>query len=216
MTAWTRKGFCAAFLFAAVGLGGWAQAAGPVVEVRARAGQTFDASAADQVSQLPQVVKVERFLWVRARPTDVLGVEPGAAIRIPTEAGRLLSAKLESGRHLREADKSAALIGPGIYREDYGFKSPMAGMMHGHPFEPGSSFTFPDSTERVRVVGTFSVEPASEGKRVLLPLATAQRLFGAEGKLTHLFIEIDQSKNLPAVTDAVRRLVGQTADITSR
>lgn len=213
---WT-KGSTGLLIFLAVVVAEWAQAAGPVVTVRAKAGQFFNESVADQVKKLPHVVKTERFLFVQSQPNDVIGIEPGAAIRIPSSSGRLLEAKIETGRPFREADKNVALLGPEIYREDYGFEPPMGGMMmHRHPFEPGSSFTFPDSNERLRVIGTFSVEPESESKRVLLPLPTAQRLFGAEGKLTHLFIEVDKSENLAAVANAVRKLVGETADVTSQ
>jgi hypothetical protein len=212
----TRAGAGVLIFLTAVLAAQSAVARGPVVAVQAKDGQFFDQAVADQIKKLPQVVNTERFLVVRSQPNDVIGIEPGAALRIPSSDGKLLEASIERGRQFREGDKNAALVGPTVYREDYGFKPPMAGMMHGHPFEPGSSFTFPDSNERIRVVGTFSVEPEAESKRVLLPLATAQRLFGADGKLTHLFVEVDKSENLAQVVKAVRKTVGEKADIVSQ
>lgn len=162
----------------------WAEAQGASIAVRAKPGQLFDESVVDQVRTLPNVTKSERFLVVKAQPNTVIGIEPGETVRIPSSDDKLLEGKIVHGRALRDGDKSAALVGPTVYREDYGFKGPM-GMQHS--FESGASFTFPDSSERIRVVGTFSVGSESEDKRVLLPVATAQRLFGASGKLGPVF-----------------------------
>jgi hypothetical protein len=217
MRSWIQLSMSVIAFVAAAVAAGSVQAAGPVLAVRAKTNGFFEESLADQVRTVPHVVKTERFLVLKSRPFDVVGIAPGGAVRVPTSDNRLLEVTIERGRPFREGDRNSALIGPKIYREDYGFKPPLGGMMmHGHPFEPGSSFTFPDSTERIRVVGTFSVEPRSEGQRVLLPLATAQRLFGAAGKLTHLFVEIDQPGNTAATESALRKVLGDKAEISSR
>jgi hypothetical protein len=218
MRSWIQLSMSVIAFVAAAMAAASVQAAGPLLAVRAKTNDFFEESLADQVRTVPHVVKTERFLVLKSKPFDVVGIAPGGTVRIPTSDNRLLEVTIERGRPFREGDRNSALVGPKIYREDYGFKPPFGGMMmsHGHAFEPGSSFTFPDSTERMRVVGTFAVEPRSEGQRVLLPLATAQRLFGAAGKLTHLFVEIDQPANAAATESALRKLLGDKAEISSR
>jgi hypothetical protein len=174
----------------------------------------MDESVVDQVKAIRGIVKVERLLFINAQPNNVIGVEPGVPLRIPSSEGKPLEVKIETGRELKGSDKNAALMGLKVYREQYGFKAPMGGMMHGgHPFEPGSSFAFAGSQKRIRVAGTFSGEPESENNRVLLPLATAQRLFSAPGKITHLFVEVDDRENVTKVVEEIRTLIGDRGDV---
>lgn len=178
-------------LAAVLGVAGVGEAAG-LIEVRAKGGEFLSEGVVEQVKALAGVARVERYLYLTAQPHDVIGIEPGAPLRIVNRKGNLLMATVEMGRGFKDADKNVAIMGM-VYREDYGFKGVMAGMVH--PFEVGASFSFPGSTERIRVVGTFSVDPEAEAKRVFLPLSTARRLFETAEKLTHLFIEVDRPEN---------------------
>lgn len=207
----TRIGVLAS-LTATLGMAGVVEAAG-LIEVRASGGEFLSEGVVEQVKAISGVAGVERYLYLTAQPHDVIGIEPGAPARIVTRDGALLTAQIEVGRGFKEGERNVALMGR-VYREDYGFKGVMAGMVH--PFEVGASFTFPGSTERIRVVGTFTVDPEAEAKRVFLPLATAQRLFGKAGKLTHLFIEVDRPENAEQVADALRKALGQGGEIVTR
>lgn len=194
------------------GLAGLVQAAS-LIELRAKGAEFLYEAVVEQVKVIPYVVKVERYLYVQAQPHDVIGIEAGASLRIVTKDGKLLTATIETGRGFREGDKNVALMGK-VYREDYGFRG--MGMVHAHPFEVGASFFFPGSRGRIRVVGAFTVDPESEAKRVVLPLATAQRLFDKPGRLTHLFIEVDKAENTEQAIEVIRKALGEAVEILSR
>ncbi|MBI4611084.1 MAG: hypothetical protein HY726_19015 [Candidatus Rokubacteria bacterium] len=197
---------------ATLGIAGSVEAAS-LVEVRAKGGDSLPEGVVEQVKAIPHVVKLERYLYVKAEPHDVIGIEAGAPLRIVTEERKLLTAHIEAGRSFKEGAKNAAIMGK-VYREDYGFKG--MGMVHAHPFEVGASFSFPGSKERIRVIGTFTVDPESQAKRVFLPLSTAQRLFDKAGKLTHLFITLDKAENTPQVVETLTKALGEGAEILRR
>lgn len=197
---------------AALAVAGSIEAAG-LLEVRAKRGEVLPEGIVEQVRAIPHVVTVERYLYVRAQPHDVIGIEPGAPARIVTKEGKLLTAQIELGRGFKEGDKNIAVTGK-VYREDYGFKG--MGMIHAHPFEVGASFSFPGSKERIRVIGTFTLDPESEAKRVFLPLATARRIFDKAGKLTHLFIGVDKPENAGQVVEALVKALGEAVEIIPR
>lgn len=166
-----------------------------VLEVRAVGADALPEATAEKARGVKGVVKVERYLLVKAQPHDVIGVEPGAPLRIVTQDDKLIVAKLESGKKLRKEDegKNVAIVGSKVYAEDYGYRGGMGAMATmKHLLEVGQTFKLTgEAGPRVRVLGTFSAQPESEAAKVFLPLSTAQKLFNQEGKVSHLFVLVE-------------------------
>ena len=72
-----------------------------------------------------------------------------------------------------------------------------------HTFRTGQSFSIKGT--RLRVVGLFR---APDENAILLPLGTAQEIFGMGGQLTTLFVTVDSQKNIDQVTAEIRRILG--------
>ena len=177
-----------------------------LLEVWPKGAEFLSEALVEQVKAIPGVAKVERYLYVKARPHPVIGVEAGSPLRIITGEGKLITPKLEAGRPFEAGDERVAIVGK-VYREDYGLGDGMMAMMK-HPFEVGSSFTFPGTRERIRVVGKFA-----EAAAVFLPLTTAQRLFDMKGKTSYLFVHADDAEG---VAREIRRGLGDSVEVVSR
>lgn len=198
-----RLGPAFALLAGAVGVmvmigllgGGVAPADAGVLEIKPVGADALPEGIAEKARAVKGVVKVERYLLVKAQPHDVMGVDPGAPLRIVTQDDRLIEAKLESGKKFRKEDdgKNVAIVGSEVYAEDYGYRGGMGRMATmKHLLEVGQTFKLTgEAGPRVRVLGTFSVQPESEAAKVFLPLATAQKLFNQEGKVSHLFVVVE-------------------------
>lgn len=163
-----------------------------LLQVTPAKGETLPSDAAEKAAAVKNVTKVERYLFVKTEPHDVIGIEAGAPLRIITSGGDILEGKLEAGKVFRKADegKDVAIIGK-VYAEDYGYRGgmgPMATMKHF--LEVGQTLKLKEDSPRIRVLGTFTVKPESEASKVFLPLATAQKLFNRSGQLSHIFVTV--------------------------
>ena len=168
---------------------------GNVIEV-SLAGLTK--AVADQVQSLPNVTKVEGYLKVATPdyPGPLVGVEPGPALRVGDTIVRLAV-----GEGFQSKDERTAIPGFNLNSNPYTGGDGMAAMVH--TFSPGQSFSIKGS--RLRVVGLFR---ASDENAILLPLGTAQEIFGMEGKLTNIFVTVDSQKNVDQVTAEIRKILG--------
>ena len=163
-----------------------------LLQVTPAEGETMPADIAEKVKAVAADAKVERYLFVKTQPHDVIGVEAGAPLRIVASGGDVLVAKLDAGKVFRKADegKDVAVIGK-VYAEDYGYRGGMGAMAAmKHFLEVGQTFKFKEDGPRIRVLGTFSVKPESETSKVFLPLETAQKLFKRSGRISHLFVTV--------------------------
>ena len=188
----------------------WAQGT-PIVEVRAaKSGGFLSEKLADQIRSIEGVKGVEKYILKRTDPHPIIGMEPGAPLRL-LEGGKFLSPEKGVGRWFRPGDRYAAIVG-NVYKEDYGMR--MSGMaMMRHRFEVGSSFRLPGAKRRVRVVGKFAVEPASAAKKIVLPLFTVQEIFSLEGKVTHFFVTLESPDLARKVSEAIRSSLGEGARV---
>ena len=105
-----------------------AQAQGaPILEVRAaKQGGLLPENLADKIRSIEGVKGVEKYILKQADPHPVIGMEPGAPLRV-LEGGKLLPADKGAGRWLRPGDRYAAMVG-NVYKEDYTGSSGMSGM----------------------------------------------------------------------------------------
>lgn len=177
---------------------------------------------AARVQQIPRVVRVEKYLFVgirdRSRPKDILviaGYIPRALPRV--NCHNLEEIKILDGRFLRpeDAGKLIAMVGTGFaatYQETVrvGQVIPLL-----PPAAETRGLPAPVRRVRIQVVGRFAfARPFALGERqLLLPLDTAQRLFGLRGKVSKLFVTVDSPAARDAVAEAIREALGESFDV---
>lgn len=157
-----------------------------LIQVTPAQGESLPADTAEKVAVIKNVTKVERYLFVKTEPHDVIGIEAGAPLRIVTSGGEVLEGKLETEKAFRKADegKNVAIIG-NVYGGGMGHMAKMK-----HFLEVGQTFKLTEDGPRIRVLGTFSLKQEAEAGKVFLPLETAQKLFKRSGQLSDLFITV--------------------------
>ena len=168
-----------------------------LIEVRAASGEDLPENMVEKIKAIPGVSRVEKYLLVRDQlvrdeRNDIIGLKPGAPIRIFTEDGRLIEGRIEFGRAFRdrEASKNVALVN----RVSYGMTG-MGGTMV-HYLGVGQSFTLEEAPFPIRIVGEVS---APTGHKIFMPLDTAQKLYGKEDKVTHFFVTVKDASQADSV-----------------
>jgi len=186
-----------------------------LLEIRPRETETIPEETVDKIRGFQNISRIERYLLIKTKPHDVIGIEPGAPLRIISPDGKLLEGKVEVGRGFKEKDegKNFAIVGK-IHAEDYGYRGTMAGMKHF--FELGQSFKLKEAKTRTRVIGGFSASPESEAQKVFLPLATAQKIYGMEGKLSRVFITVKSPGDMDQVKRDLEAALEGSMEVVSR
>lgn len=201
-----------------VGLGALvlaAAAGAAVLEVKPVGVDTMPEGTVEKVQAIEGIATVEKYLLVRTQPHDVIGIEPGAPLRLLSQEGKLLAGTLERGKNFRKEDqgKPVAIVSDQVAGEDYGGgMGGMSGMRHA--LEIGQTFKLRQESPRIRVVGEFSARPKAEAAKVFLPLATAQNIFGLEGKVTHLFATVQ--RDAEQVARSLQTALGPAFQVTVR
>lgn len=167
-----------------VACGGLAGPGEIVLTIRPANGETMSTTVLDRVRNLPGVTAVEPYLVIQTDPHPVIGLEPGAPLRVLT-ASRVREGKIYKGQPFAEADRGQPVVIPGqaVAREDFGFQGSMAGMRHA--FDIGASFEL--NGTRVRVVGAYETKDNVGQDALLMPLDSAQALFEREGQVSVIF-----------------------------
>lgn len=177
------------------------------------------------IQDVPHVVRVEGYLFVGLRNGTkqdafavIGGTVPGATFRV--NCHNVDAVKIIDGRGLEaeDAGKMAAIIGR-RYAETYA--SPGQGRiplgaaidLFGPATDLGGLRAARDA--KVSVVGIFSAGFPLGDNQVLLPLAAAQKLFGLEGKISKVFVTLDEPGAREKVTEALFALLGQDVDVVS-
>ncbi len=187
-----------------------------VLEIRPRGAETILEDVVDKVQGIQNIATIERYLLVKTKPHEVIGIEPGAPLRVISRDDKLLEGNIEMGRGFKKKDegKNFAIVGK-IYHEDYGQgMTGMAGMKHS--FSIGQSFKLKEAETRTRVIGRLNVSPESEAQRVLLPLATAQKIYGMEGKFSRLFVTVNSPGDMDQVKKDLEAALGGSMEVVSR
>ncbi len=181
-----------------------------LIEVRAAGGETLPENLTEKIKAIPGVSRVEKYLLVPGQPVrdqrnEIIGLEPGAPIRIFTEDGRLIEGRIEFGRAFRDRDagKNVALVN----RVSYG----MPGMVH--YLGVGQSFTLEEGPFPIRIVGEVSA-PAE--RKIFVPLDTAQKIYGKEGEVTHFFVTVKDADQAGSVERALAGSLGAAVRTTPR
>ncbi len=77
----------------------------------------------------------------------------------------------------------------------------------------GSTFTAYNTT--ITVVGIFDAGNTFSNNQIIMPLASLQKLTNQAGAITSATVTVDSINNIDAVTNAVKKSLGSTADVTN-
>ncbi len=69
---------------------------------------------------------------------------------------------------------------------------------------------------RLRVVGTFTSKQGGVASKLFLPLATAQKVFKKEGRISHLLVTLAPGVQADQVKKALEEKVGADATVLIR
>lgn len=196
------------------------QVVGPGAEVMAEA-------VVEKVKGVPHVAKVEPYLFVGvvdqakqppASPLSIIaGNFPEATLRV--NCHNVDRVQLVEGRHFTPGDagQKVAVVGK-AYAEKYappGAKSIAVGthmrLVEATMETGGVKAALEEAT--VQVIGVFDSGFRLGDNQVLLPLDTAQRLFGLEGKVSKIFVTVDRPEVREEVAEALRETLGEEVDV---
>ncbi|MGQ0662931.1 MAG: ABC transporter permease [Pseudomonadota bacterium] len=175
---------------------------------------------------LPHVIKVERYLKrqfvdnKRNPPTGVLiGVEPGATLRLQSMGGFVGSPRLLAGREFTPGDtgKAVAIVGKAFARSrgvDLGdeFTLPGAEVQRG-------KWIYPHAIKdlKARVIGIFEVRVVYPDNQVFAPLDVVQDIMGiGRDRVSQYIVTADSAENVPAVATALKGIMGKEADVIAQ
>lgn len=177
----------------------------------------------ERVQNVPHVVRIEAYLFVgvvdrtKERPFFVIGGNlPEATFRV--NCHNVDAVRIIEGRGLRASDagQPVALVGT-LYAETYGPPGQRrmrvgsvidlirSGRDAGGVQLPGEA--------KVQVVGVYSSGFRLGDSQILLPLDTAQKLFGLQGKVSKLFVTLDAPEVRDEVAEVLRARLGENVDV---
>jgi len=205
-----------------------------LIEIRPAGGQVVGPGAevmaedlVAQIQRVPYVARVEKYLFVGVvdRATQppfsplsiIAGNFPEATLRV--NCHNVDTVKIIQGRTFRLADagQKVAVVGK-AYAEKYappGAKKIPVGttIRIVEPTMEAGGFTAAFEEATVQVVGIYDSGFRLGDNQVLLPLDTAQKLFGLEGKVSKIFVAVDRPEVREEVAEALRETLGEEVDV---
>ena len=180
--------------------------AGLFVVKAAEKGMPLSEQLSEEIQRVENVVRVEKYIRLRMEEFDVVGIEPPAPARIMTGQPdvHLIEAVLPQGVVLGEGESGddAVFVGE-AFAETFGV-------------EPGGTLTLGDAARELTVAGTFSTDPASLSRTVLMPLATVQAIYDLGRTVTHFWVTVESPDATHDVIRAVQLALGDTVEVLAR
>lgn len=179
------------------------------------------------VSELPNVVKVERYVkrqFVDNRRTDaptgvIIGVEPQATLRLQSMSGFVGTPKLLAGRDFTpdDAGQSVAIVGD-VFARTRGVGIGDEFTLPGEEIQRGKwIYPHPIRDLRARVIGIFRVGVVYADNQIFVPLDVVQEIMGIGGdRVSEYIVTVDSAENVPQVAAALREALGPNADVISQ
>ncbi len=182
-------------------------------------------SILERVRNVPHVVQAEGYLFVgvmdktKQTPFGIIGgTVPGAAFRVNchnVDAVRIVEGR---GLEAQDARRMVAIVGR-RYAETFapaGQSKIRVGAVISliRPGMDTGGVPVASST-KVQVVGIFSAGFPLGDSQVLLPLDTAQKLFGLEGKISKVVVTIDAPGAREKASDALFARLGEDVDVVT-
>jgi ABC-type antimicrobial peptide transport system permease subunit len=185
--------------------------------------RTLPEDLAIQISAVPDVVRVEKYLRRQIADNSkpfamgvAIGAEPGATLRLSSMGGFIDNPRIIAGRGLEPASagQPVAVVGQ-VFAQQYG------GLQVGDTFEldprilrRAAGEAPPDIPSlTLRVVGIHAVDVVWGDNQIFIPLDVAQRWLGQEGQVTQFWVAVDAADNVGQVEADLRALLGDQADI---
>lgn len=202
-----------------------------VVQLRAR-GSMGHVNMTDQDRILPQdvlervraiehVVQVEPYLLAMAPitpPNFVMHVGLGTnAIKRLESHGEAGNPRITAGRDFTAADagQDVAIIGQeyakwaGIKAEDLGKATLTVDPTRTHPV----IYDMKRPKRELRVVGMYASGYVFGDQQMFIPIDTFRSIYGIDKGISWLFVRADEAGNVAAVTERLKAVVGDVADI---
>jgi len=172
----------------------------------AECGHLIPVDVVDRILGVQHMVGVECYLRLRMPDFDVVGVEPGAPLRIMTEQPdvHLLEPVLPEGFDLAawHAGGRSVLVGVS-YAQDA-------------ELEAGDQFSLPDTEERLTTAVIFSISSDTLSRTVVVPLEIAWRLYPSPEQVTHFWVTVDLELSVPDVIRSVQLELGDAFQVLPR
>lgn len=202
-----------------------------VVQLRAR-GSMGHVNMTDQDRILPQevlekvraiehVVQVEPYLLAMAPITPPnfvmhVGLAPNAIKRLESH-GEAGNPRITAGRDFTAADagRDVAIIGQeyakwaGIKAEDLGKATLMVDPTRTHPV----IYDMKRPKRELRVVGMYASGYVFGDQQMFIPIDTFRSIYGIDKGISWLFVRADEAGNVAAVTERLKAVVGDVADV---
>lgn len=202
-----------------------------VVQLRAR-GSMGHVNMTDQDRILPQevlekvravehVVQVEPYLLAMAPITPPnfvmhVGLAPNAIKRLESH-GEAGNPRITAGRDFTAADagQDVAIIGQeyakwaGIKAEDLGKAMLTVDPTRTHPV----IYDMKRPKRELRVVGMYASGYVFGDQQMFIPIDTFRSIYGIDKGISWLFVRADEAGNVAAVTERLKAVVGDVADI---
>lgn len=173
---------------------------GTLLEVRGQI--PLQETAAAKAAAIPDVTRVEKYLVVSNPDHAVIGVEPGATLRLRSGGQFRPANRIEAGRSFEAGDVGQKVAILGLSSTD------MSGMTAMRiPAEIGATFELVPGV-RPQVIGRFTVPRDIREHFIFLPLDVAQTAYNRTGQLSHLFVTVDASADVDQVKRNLEAILG--------
>jgi len=170
-------------------------------------GQPFAASVADKLAAVPGIAAVSPGLSQLSPIPQTPGAPAGALAQVtvlgidPLKAHLIRDYPIRDGRMLSAGDGFAMVLSSDL-ADELGLRV-------------GSTFTLPaaSGTARFTVAGLLATPTVPGAEQVIVPLATAQQIFGLGGRLTQLEASFAKDADATATQDAAARALGPSFNL---
>ena len=175
---------------------------------------------------LANVVKVERYLkrpFVNNRRPDapsgvLIGVEPGATLRLQAMGGFSGSPTLIAGREFgpRDKGKPVAIVGQ-VFARSRGLGLGDEFLLPAEELQRGK-WIYPHAIRelRAKVVGIYRVGVVYGDNQLFVPIEVVQDVLGVErNRVSQYIVRVDSAENVPGVAQALGQILGTSVDVIS-
>ncbi|MBI3938865.1 MAG: ABC transporter permease [Betaproteobacteria bacterium] len=178
-------------------------------------------SALDTAIRIPGVAAVEQYLLAMT-PTEghnfamIVGVNPGETRRLESH-GEAGNPRIVAGRDLTAADRGqrVAVIGQGVARwaritsDNLASATLTLDLKRTHPV----IFALERPPATLRIVGVYASGYVFGDMQLFVPIDTFREIYGVPEGISWLFVRAVSADRLPEVEAALRRELGEAADI---
>ena len=179
------------------------------------------------LKDLPRTGRVERYARrqfvdntrrLQASYGVLIGVEPGATLRLSAMGGFIGSPNIIEGRNFiaEDRDRAVAIVGK-VFAAERGLKI-------------GSRFTIPVAQLKGRgipperriqdlkaeVIGIFSVGVVWGDNQLFIPLSLAQKVLDMDGRVSVYYFTAASAEHVPPLAKSLKEIFGKAADVISQ